>query len=396
MRLLKSFNNLHRSFRIPLLTWGTVYFLFWAYRCIFSVIGEVVVMRLTPISDTRSYQAADLLTAVGSVTNAGIAKTGTLGLQALATALTKTVGGVLGTLFFYDPIMINIGFQSIAFIGLLAMLRALEPGQRKIFLPILMLPSLTVWSSIASKEALLVFMTGVLCAHIINIYNNKDKIRWYHFIILIALYAYKPHYLITVLFILSITYTSKYFRQKATIAMLGLIFSFFVLFLVRKEFGEFAVWIDFALTSMGGGSVRPRLLLNEYDVFIKAPYGMYLSFFGPTLGEISKIVHVFTFVESSIIGGVFIVIILRRLPSIPMYNAILSFGTVFWIIFLNYPLGATNPGTAIRYRTGYILLVILAIVFLLERTQFMTWKRGLRLRLAPLRDVRRSKGRLKS
>ena len=165
--------------------------------------------------------------------------------------------------------------------------------------------------------------------------------------------------------------------------MLALIFSFLLLFIFRKEVSELANWIDFALTAMGGDSVRPRSLIEEYDVFLKAPYGMYLSFFGPTLGEIKKIVHVFTFIESSLIAGIFFIYIVRGLPSLPIYNVILSFGTVFWIVFLNYPLGATNAGTGIRYRTGYILIVILAIVFILQRPQYVTWVRGLRQRLIP-------------
>jgi hypothetical protein len=383
MKLLTRFSALEVSGRFPLLTWSSVYFLFWCYRCFFSVIGEVVVMRLTPVSDTRSYQATDLLTGLGLVANSGTG--GTLGLQALATALTKAIGGLFGGLFFQDPIMINIGFQTIGFVGLLAMLRALEPGQRKIILPLLMLPSLTVWSSIASKEALLVFMMGIMCAHIINMYYNKDKIKWYHALYLFLLFAYKPHYLAALSFIILVTYAAKYIRQKATVATAALICSFFILFLFRKEFSELAIWIDFALHSMGGESVRPRLLVEEYDVFFKAPYGMILSFFGPTLGEIKKIIHVFTFLESAVIGGVFFVFIIRGLPSLPIYNVIVSFGTVFWIVFLNYPLGATNAGTAIRYRTGYILLVILAIVFLLDRRQYVNWTSGLRQRLAPLR-----------
>jgi hypothetical protein len=393
MMLSNGFNSFRSGIRIPLLTWGAVYFMFWCYRSLFSIIGEVVIMRLTPVSDTRSYQATEILQLLSLIKEESTTA-GTIGLQAFATTTTKAIGAVFGTITFHDPILVNIGFQSIGFIGLLAMLRALEPGQRKIILPIMMFPSLTVWTSIASKEALLTCMLGIMCAHIIKMYKNTDKIKWYHFACVFFLYAFKPHYLPSLFFILSITYTAKYFRQKATISILALLFSFFLLFLFRKDISELANWIDFALTSMGGNSVRPRLLVEEYDVFVKAPYGMLLSFFGPMPSEVSKIIHVFTFVESSVIVGVFLVIIVYRLPSLPFYNAVLSFGAVFWIIFLNYPLGATNAGTAIRYRSGYILLVILSIVFILERRQYVNWTRGLQQRLVPLREYLRRKGRL--
>jgi hypothetical protein len=386
MKLLIGLKAFSLNFHMPLLTWGAVYFLFWCYRSVFSVIGEVVIMRLTPVSDTKSYQAADFITAIGLVKDSGTG--GTLGLQTLATGLTKAVGGLFGNIFFHDPILVNIGFQSIGFIGLLAMLKALQPSDRKIILPIMMLPSLTIWSSIASKEALLTLFVGIICAHIIDIYNNKDKIKWYHVFSIILIYMFKPHYLASLFFIIFVSYTSRCFRQKATIAIFALICSFIVLFIFRNEISELAIWVDSALTAMGGGSVRPRLLVEKYDVFFKAPYGMYLSFFGPTLGEITKILHVFTFLESSVIVGVFFVLAFRGLPNLPIYNVILSFGTAFWILFLNYPLGATNAGTGIRYRTGYILIVILAFVYILPRSRYVNWTKGLQRRFAPLRRAR--------
>jgi hypothetical protein len=385
--------SIFRGFQLPLLTWGAVYFLFWCYRSLFSVLDELVIMRLTPVSDTRSYQSNDIITAIGIVGESG--SVGTLGMQALATELTKAVGGVFGTLFFSNPILINIGFQSIGFLGMLAMLRALGPKERTIVLPILMLPSLSVWSSMASKEALLTFMVGIICAHIIDMYNNRDKLRWFHFGCIFLLYAFKPHYLAAIFFILSVTYAAKYCRQKATVAILALMGSFALLFLFRDQVSELANWVNFALTAMGGDSVRPGLLVEEYDVFYKAPYGMFLSFFGPTLGEITKILHIFTFIESSIIVGVFMVLLIRGLPYLPVYNIVVSFGTVFWIIFLNYPLGASNAGTAIRYRTGYILLVILAFAFLIPRSQYVNWTRGLPRKLAPLRRTLVRKGWIK-
>jgi len=366
--------------RVPLISWGLVYFLFWCYRCIYSVIGEVVVMRLTPVSDTRSYQAADFFTTFRNLLESGPG--GTLGLQTIATDLTKTIGGGFGVLFLQNPIMINIGFQTIGFIGLLAMLRALQPRERTIILPILMLPSLTVWTSIASKEAILTFLVGIICAHIINMYTNTDRIRWYLILCFVLLYMYKPHYLVSLGFIIGTTYVARYFRQKATVAMIALICSFILLYIFSKEVSDLANFVDYALTSMGGDSVRPRLLVEDNDVFIQAPYGMFLSFFGPTLGEIKKVLHVVTFIESSLIVGVFLFLTFRDLPSLPIYNIILSFGAIFWIIFLNYPLGANNAGTAIRYRSGYILIVILAFVFLMPRSQYVNWIKGLQQRMA--------------
>jgi len=390
---LKGQHKYGSIFAIPALTWGAVYFLLWCYRSVFSVIGEVVLMRLTPISDTRAYQAAELFTSLKGLENIGTG--GNLGLQALATGLTELIGGLFGFVFLHNAILVNIGFQTIGFIGLVAMLRALTPRERIVLLSLLMLPSVTVWTSIASKEALLTFMLGIICAHIINIYTNKDKIRWYFWLCLFLLYAYKPHYFVPAIFVLCITYAAKYFRQKATVAMLVLIGSFALLFLFRDQISELANWTNFALSSMGGDSGRPQMLIDEYDVFYKAPYGMFISFFGPTFGEIKKLLHVLTFIESSVIIAVFIGLVIRGLWVLPIYNVVLGFGTVFWILFLSYPLGATNAGTAIRYRSGYILLIFLAIIFLSSRPLYVDWKKGLQSRLTPMREFLISKGWVK-
>ena len=153
--------------------------MFWCYRSVFSVIGEVVIMRLTPISDTRSYQAANLFDSIlefGFTPFSGDHP----GFQAGATQATAAIGGLFSGLFFGNAILINIGFQTIGFIGLLALLRAFAPKERSFFLLLFMLPSMTVWTSIATKEALLTCMLGIICAHVIDIYKNRDRIRWYH------------------------------------------------------------------------------------------------------------------------------------------------------------------------------------------------------------------------
>jgi hypothetical protein len=51
--------------------------------------------------------------------------------------------------------------------------------------------------------------------------------------------------------------------------------------------------------------------------------------------------------------------------------------TLFWILFTNYPLGIMNPGSAIRYRTGYEILVFVVMVFLLSPNLFVTWRAGI-------------------
>ncbi len=117
--------------------------------------------------------------------------------------------------------------------------------------------------------------------------------------------------------------------------------------------------------------------VDRYDVFLKAPEGMFLAFVGPTLAEVATTpLHLITFLESMFLVAVLAYFVVRRLPSLPIYSVIMGFFITFWVMFPNYPLGVMNPGTAIRYRTGWIIPVIVVIAFLLSRELYVSWRGG--------------------
>ena len=346
----------------------------------YSVVGQLVVLRLTPISDTEWYQSQDILISLSSIRSVGI-DPGLL-MQALATEITKLVGGIFGSMFFGSAILINIGFQTLGFIGLVLIMNALDHKERKYFYFLMLLPSITLWSSIATKEALLFLFVGAACAHIIRLFRNTDKISVFSLFMFLLVFTFKPHYMISLFFILSILYCARFVKQKAFVALMALFVSLVLMYLVRDEIDSFSRHVDSAIATLGGGSGRSVTLIEQYDIFFKAPYGMYIAFVGPTLPEASKgILHIFTFIESHIIVVVLVLFLLRRLPELPIFNFVLSTGGLFWILFPNYPLGLSNPGTATRYRTGYILIVFLCAVFMQSRPLYQNWVGQCRHRL---------------
>ena len=369
------FGTVRPTLRIPVFTWGTAYLLLWCYRTVFSVLGEVVVMRLTNIADTRSYQQQGIENMIDHLSTS--ASTSGLMAQALATAITKAVGAVIGVVTFNNPVAVNIGFQTIGFLGLLALLRAVDPRERMVLYALALLPSITVWSSIASKEALLFFFVGTVCAHIVKVYKNTERLSFMFFLCLAMVYVFKPHYMPALIMLLGITYVARRYEQKATLALLALGASFVAMYVARDKIDEFAIYVDWALLSMGGNSAREPFIVEQYDVFLKAPLGMYLSFTGPTLAETSKgVLHIMTFAESAFILGLLGFFLLKRLPTTPIYSFIVSMSGLFWILFPTYPPAVSNPGTAIRYRTGYILIVFICAVILPSRSLYIEWIRG--------------------
>ena len=155
--------------------------------------------------------------------------------------------------------------------------------------------------------------------------------------------------------------------------------SLVALYLARQQIADLALAILPHFLSVGadiGGSTREAFWVTPQEVFTKAPQGMLLAFFGPTLGEAQNggLLQRISFAESTLLLGILAVVFFAKLRSLPAYSLFLGAGTIFWIMFANYPLGVMNPGAAIRYRTGYEMIVVLVILFVFSRSAFVSWR----------------------
>ena len=356
------------------LNWNAYYAVLFLYRCIFSVLGQTVVMRLTSIPDTQSYQSHGI-GYVAYATSQMSFEPG-LAMQQQATLVTAIVGATFSFLGGGNPILINIGFQTIAFIGLWRMLTALEPDIRKYCAVLVMLPSFTVWSSIASKEAIVVFLVGMVARYVIDIYRGRGRLRAHHILWFGLLYVFKPHFTPAIMFLILVPIVARWSRQPAAIAVGAGLVSLIPLYLLRDTVDRYVLRVVHSVYAEPGGSTRDeRIISQAYDFFANAPQGMFRAFMGPTLSEVSSgILHLMSFTESVLVVGIILMYVVPRLPRLPAYLAVVSFFTVFWVLLPNYPLGIANPGTAVRYRTDWLLLIYLATVFLCSRGVYTAWR----------------------
>jgi hypothetical protein len=294
-----------------------------------------------------------------------------------ATLITQMVAALLSFLSGGNAILINIGFQAIAFSGILYFLRGLEPKTRTFVLLLIMTPSFSVWSSIASKEAIVVFLVAVVARYVVDIYNNRDRFRLWHIAVLGLLYMFKPQFMPAVLFVAGTSKLAGYVREPATFALLAGTASLALLYVMRDTLDIFSRIVSVWIFSEPGLSQRSiPLIVDQYDVFVKAPQGMLLAFVGPTVSEATNApLQMISFLESAAILAILIIFVTWRLFRIPVYSAIVAAFTVFWIMFANYPIGIANAGTAIRYRTDYILLIFLAVAVLTSRELYVKWRR---------------------
>jgi hypothetical protein len=350
-------------------SWGIVYGLIWLYRSSVSVVAQSYVAGLTSLGDAGRYQNATFSLQEKDLPNDLVGATRTF-----STLFTESIGAVLAKLSGGSPILINIGFQTIAFIGIVVLLRSFEPRARAIMLPFLLLPSFTLWSSVASKEAIVVGALGVGLAGLIRWYSSQGRLGPLHIAALCLVAVYKNQYIPALVVLYFGLWAAMHVSQKALIVLLGGLISAVFIVLFADNLGTLALlvvphFVDF-------GSSRPAYFVNVGDFVSKAPYGMFQAFFGPTVAEAGTgILQLAAFVESTAILAVLGVVVLIRLPTMSVFQFFIGSLTVFWVLFATYPLGIMNAGSAVRYRTGYEMLVLVVIIFFTERKAFMRWLR---------------------
>ncbi|EKF9174939.1 hypothetical protein O1B30_002458 [Vibrio cholerae] len=292
-----------------------------------------------------------------------------------STALMDTLGYSFS--FFLGPILANIPFLVLSIIGVYYPISrlSLTNNQLIILLALLSLPSFGVWTSIASKEAVGVFFLGIILGFCIDfIKRNPNK---QYFLVGFCLYLcliFKPQYLIGVSALFIFVFVSRKFALrglgKSILLILFFLFSFFALYLFRHQINELSFIIPLHFSLDAASTRENTIWVNDFDVFRNAPYGMFIGFFGPTFSEaLSKPTHLLVFLESAIIVGVFLYALLKLLlisintGRLNVYFVGIFLTVSLWVLFVHYPFGALNPGSAIRYRENFYAFLVILFYF---------------------------------
>jgi len=347
--------------------WRFFWVLYFLYRCVCSVAGQLVVVRFTTLGDSVRYQ--------GNAEKFG----GSPGLGWLldSTQVTEALGMLFAKVTSGNEIAINVLFQTIAFYGIYRFLNAIPANLRKFVALLVLAPSFNLWSSVASKDALVVFAAGVSCSYLIELYRNSARLRLVHPLAVAVLAVFKPHYLVSLLFIYSLTWASRFVRQYEALLLFVSIVSVSQLYIFRDRLDDLSFQVVVHFITDAGFSTREAFWQQQYDVFWRAPYGMLLSFVGPTFEEaLRNPLQMVSLVESLFLLLLIVVYLVVQLPRMPAFSFLMSTFAGFWLLFANYPFGVMNPGSAIRYRTGYYLIFLTILLVLSSRKLFDQWRSG--------------------
>lgn len=345
-------------------SWPLVYLSIYLYRSAILVATETFVGQFTTLGDSRRYQRG------GSLSEA---------FSNGSTSLTQAIGSVFKTLTGDSQFGVNFGFMTLGFVGIVVFLRALPPNYRQLAVPFLFLPSFNLWTSIASKEAVLLCAAGFFSALIAQLTLGYQGVKWRNFLALPLLFFYKMHYAPALLFLVLTTFVSSYVRRQSFAILVAGVASLALLVLSAQTVGDLALQIPAHFIEDGTAlSTRTAFWTHWTETFTKAPEGMWLSFFGPTLSEAASghLLHMFSFGESTILLLIIFTIVGRKALTRPAPLMFILVFVLFWLLFANYPLGVMNPGTAVRYRAGYYLFVVLVVILTSSRETYFR-QRGL-------------------
>jgi len=335
-----------------------IYFL---TKIIYMFIALFVVSQFTSLGDSGRYLNAKPFYFVWSSSSSD---------------LMDFLGGTFSYLF--GKIFANIPFILISFYGVYYPIKKLKLEKKQLILVLTLLsfPSFGIWTSIVSKEAFAVFYMGLILGYLIDlIKGNLRKDYLFLFVGLFLCWIFKPQYLAGILVTIVFIYLHNILRLKQEQNLLSFILmiigSLIFLYIFRNEINNLAFEIPRHF-SMDSESTRPNdIWIYKNDIFWKAPYGMIVSFFGPTIDEASsKLIHLIVFIESLIIMIIFLFAVINLLLislATGKFN-IYYFGIFFiilnWILFVHYPMGILNPGSAVRYRQGFYSFLVILFYFL--------------------------------
>ena len=338
-----------------------IYFFIKIFYMFFAVF---IFSRLTTLGDTFDYLNSQL----------------NLNLSVLysSTALMQFTGAFFKLIFKVD-VLACIPFMLLSFYGVYYAVDRLNLYRYSVFIIIVFsLPNFAVWTSILGKEAVGCFFSCVIAVMLVNRLSGPVKLKFIECIALYLCAIFKPQYLLYVSQALLFLYITSKFKDKKYFPMLfGLIFiaiNIVVLYTFRNFIDELARGMAVHFKSDNAQSTRSEEpWMVPYGFFHSAVYGMFIAFFGPTMSEmLNKPAQLLAGIESLVIIISFIIFLLPRLKYIVFFFRInpivfITYTLIFGgILFIHYPFGFLNPGSAIRYRSNFYALFMLLTLHLFK------------------------------
>lgn len=305
------------------------------------------------------------------------------------TFFVETIYGVSNSIFskHITPYL----FSSLSFFIIWYSLKTcinLNSKKNILFLIVFFSPSLSLWTSVPSKELISVTLFVYLCSCYTRIIYEK-KINYIIFILSLIIAAYlRPNYFIIYgFFLMMLTFKIIVLDQITNKSNLFINFKFyFFLFFISFMI----IILLYSLTSFFFDDYIKYIMNKSYYMFISFEHmsssmrniylewaeiesfyssmilGAFISFSGPSINDmLNRPVFIIHFIESLVINISIIYLILRMLnlsKNIQNFPFLFLFGILNCYIIgliIHYPLGLFNVGSSLRYKQNLIPFFII-------------------------------------
>lgn len=341
---------------------------FWAIylgiRIFYLLFTILVYSRLSTLGDSGYYMTTGLHFSWDTLIN--------------STSFMSSIGGFFGYFLGGINVLSNLPFTLYSFWIVRWAIRKLELREyvpSYLLLILISLPNFCIWTSVCAKELAGLTFSAVYAVLIINFLKGDYKIRGRDILATYLCLMFKPQYFPFILQgLLYIYFAGKWCHSQRSKMILGLVFvgtNCLFLYLIREIINQYAGMMFVHFDMEMAKSTRENIFLADGDFFRYLPWGMFISFWGPTLGEmVEKPLHLIAGTESLIILSLFLILagkFVARFLLLGKVNVTLFFSyfiIITGICFIHYPFGIFNPGSAIRYRTNFLFLFVVLLMYL--------------------------------
>ena len=305
---------------------------------------------------------------------------------------TSFVGFIASSITeFSNPVIPHYIFSVFSGIAIWILLREIPARWTWITLPLLFLPSVSMWSALVSKESLAAASLCLILTAWIRIIRSSGSwiLTGFYFLFGMPFYTFlRPHFALGALALFVGTVLLKPGRDQIlprvsrlnTNVLAGLVLIFLIS--VHKQFFNgldqiIRQALVYFTLGIGGSSRNTWLTWNsESSFYDNAWWAIPFSVIGPLPSEIiEKTLFIPAFFEGVFIFLIPFVACILLVPKIKknpepqllylyrIFFLLLPLTTIYLYI-VHAPLGTMNPGSAIRYRTGFEYLITIPWIYI--------------------------------
>ena len=340
-----------------------IWVIYFMIRLFYMFIAIFVFSKITTLGDTFDYLNTPLFFSIKVFYS--------------STAMMQFLGALFKKIFVMD-VLACFPFMLLSFYGVYYAVKSLNLYSYATYILILFsLPNFGIWTSILGKEAVGSFAMCVIGVMLIKKLNGCYRLRLIDYIALYLCLLFKPQYLLFIAQALVFIAIVRNFKDKkvfplafgVTIILVNFAALYFMRDIVDLLAKGMSVHFHASDPSLAQSTRSEAPWLEPYGFYLHAPYGMLIAFFGPTPAEmLRKPAQMIAGIESLAMMFCFLRLLL---PRIRHFAGTFDFNPTVWfvyfivfagILFVHYPFGFLNPGSAIRYRANFYPLFVLMLL----------------------------------